>query len=117
MISLSPQTPYIAWIKLGAFVAVCAACYVYGGSNAKARCERAALAKENKALAQAIADNAKANEERRAAQKEVDRLASLPPRVVERVRSNPSGCSLSKPVADGLRDQVRQTNDAIRAVP
>lgn len=33
-------SPYWAWIKLGALVAVCAGCYVYGGSNAKARAER-----------------------------------------------------------------------------
>jgi Tfp pilus assembly protein PilN len=56
-----------------------------------ARDERAKwLTKENAALTQAIADNAKANDERRAAQKEVDRLATLP-------------------------EQVRETNSAIKA--
>lgn len=110
----APISPYWAWLKLAAFVAVCAGCYVYGGSNAKARCERAALAKENKALAQAIADNAKANDDRRAAQKEADRLRAMPPKVKEVIRENPSGCTLAKPVADAARVQVDSVNQAIR---
>lgn len=73
------------------------------------------LGKENKALAQAIADNAKANDERRRAQKKADELAKLPPKVIERVRQNPSGCSLNPAVADELRKQVDEINAAIRA--
>jgi hypothetical protein len=70
---------------------------------------------ENAALTQAIADNAKANDERRAAQKEVDRLATLPPKVVTVVRNHPSKCDLPRPVTDSVRDQVRETNSAIKA--
>lgn len=110
----APLAPYWAWIKVGIFAAICAGCYVYGGSNAKARAERECLAKENKALTQAIADNAKANDERRAAQKEVDRLAKLPPKVKEVIRANPSGCVLPKPVADAARVHVGAVNEAIR---
>jgi hypothetical protein len=80
-----------------------------------ARDERAKwLTKENAALTQAIADNAKANDERRAAQKEVDRLATLPPKVIERVRTNPSRCVRPEPVADASRVQVNAVNEAIR---
>lgn len=74
------------------------------------------LAKENKALTAAVAERDKAIADRNEAQAKADELAKLPPKVVERVRANPSGCSLAKPVADSLRDQVRKTNAAIRAV-
>jgi hypothetical protein len=87
-----------------------AAVYDWGARDERAKW----LTKENAALTQAIADNAKANDERRAAQKEVDRLAKLPAKVIERVRQNPSGCSIPKPVADGLREQVAEINRAIR---
>lgn len=36
---MNPLTPYMVWIKVGVFAAICAGCYVYGGSNAKARAE------------------------------------------------------------------------------
>lgn len=75
------------------------------------------LAKENKALAQAIADNAKANDERRKAQKKADELARPQREVAKSAKANPSGCNLAKPTGDKLREQVRATNDAIRSVP
>lgn len=56
----------------------------------------------------------KAEADRTKAQKEIDRLAKLPPKVIERVRTNPSNCSLPRPVTDGLREQIRETNDAVR---
>lgn len=56
----------------------------------------------------------KADAERRAAQKELDRLAKLPPKVIERVRTNPSNCSIPRAVTDGLREQINETNAAIR---
>jgi len=87
--------------------------YDYGGSEAEAACLRT----QNKALEQAIVDTADANKERLAAQRKADELAKLPPKVIERVRQNPSNCNLPKPVADGLRDQVNKTNAAVRALP
>lgn len=80
-----------------------------GGKSA----ELDAARKENKALSQAVEDASKANDERRVAQKKLDRLAKLPPKVVTLVRENPSNCNLAQPVADGLREQVRETNAAI----
>lgn len=110
-----PLGPYAAWIKVGLFAAVCAGMYVYGGSNAKARCERNALARENKALVQAVAERDKAIADRNAAQRKADELAKLPPKVIERVHQNPANCDIPKPVADELRKQVAEINAAIRA--
>lgn len=108
---------YWPWIKVGAFGLICAACYVYGGSNAKARCERAALTRENKALVAAVADRDAAIKARNEAQAKADKLAKLPAKVVTVVRQNPAGCSLPRPVTDSVRDQVRETNAAIRPMP
>lgn len=103
-----------AWIKLGAFVAICAGCYVYGGSNAKARCERSALAKENAALAVALSQLQNANVQRDKAQARADALGRHPPKVIERIHEYPSGCVRPAPVADAVRVQVDDTNKAIR---
>jgi membrane-bound lytic murein transglycosylase B len=43
-------------------------------------------------------------------------LAEVKPKVVERVRQNPSGCILPRPVTDSLREQARKTNEALRSV-
>ena len=104
---------YADLAKLLAFALICGFFYWVGG----VRVERSCLKADNKELKAALVDNAKANDERRKAQAKADKLAAWPPKVIERVAANPSGCSLAKPVADGLRDQVRQTNDAIRTVP
>jgi hypothetical protein len=72
------------------------------------------LERENYSLKQALRERDEARAQAKAAQKRADELAKLPPKVIERVRQNPSGCSLPKPVADGLREQVRATNDALR---
>jgi hypothetical protein len=62
------------------------------------------------ARAQAAED---ANKRLAAAEKKADALRKLPPKVVTLVRENPSGCVLPKPVTDGLREQVRKTNETI----
>ena len=112
----SPPTPYMVWIKVGAILAFGLGCYVYGGSNAKARCERAALAKENTALTAAVAERDRAIADRNEAQRKADRLARLPAKVIERVRTNPSRCVLPAVVADGLREQGDEIDAAIREV-
>lgn len=108
------------WLHLAvvAIVAVLAAWFYSWAYGNGVNEERAVwLARENKALTQAVADRDKAIADRNAAQRKVDELAKLPPRVVEKVRANPSGCQLNRAVADELRRQARKTNDAIRAVP
>lgn len=57
-----------------------------------------------------------ANKRLAAAEKKADALRKLPPKVVTLVRTNPSNCTLPRAVTDGLREQVRKTNEAI-AVP
>lgn len=84
--------------------------WVHGGDADRAAC----LARENKALTAAVAERDKAIADRNAAQRKADELAKMPPKVIERVRTNPSGCSLAKPVADGLREQAAAINAAKR---
>lgn len=75
------------------------------------------LRHQKQLLAQEQASRAaleKAEAARKAAQEQVNRLAALPPKVIERVRTNPSHCVLPRPVTDGLREQADETNSAIR---
>lgn len=111
---ISIPSSYWPWIKVALWATICAGFYIYGGSNAKARCERAALARENKALVAAVSERDKAIADRNEAQRKADELAKLPAKVVTVVRANPSGCSLPRPVTDSIRDQVKAVNDAIR---
>lgn len=93
--------------------------YDYGGSEAAAGAAKAALEAErdaNKALRDEMDARAAADLKAAKAQAEVDRLAKLPPKVIERVRTNPSNCDLPRPVTDSLREQVEETNRAIRAM-
>lgn len=83
--------------------------WVHGGDSERAK----SLARENKALTAAIAERDKAIADRNAAQRKADELAKLPAKVIERVRTNPSRCSIPAPVADAIRAQVRAVNDAI----
>jgi hypothetical protein len=84
--------------------------WVHGGDSVRLHC-----AQEREKLIEATLKDMQALQaERDAAQRKADELAKLPPKVIERVRQNPSGCSLPAPVADGLREQVRKTNDALR---
>lgn len=107
-------SPYWAWIKLSAFVAVCVACYVYGGSNATAKERSKWLAKENAALAVAVSQLQNANVQRDKAQARADALGKHPPKVIERIHEYPSGCVRPAPVADAVRVQVDAVNKAIR---
>lgn len=91
----------------------------YGGSEEAAKAADAALYAEreaNKALRDEMDARAAADLKAAKAQAEVDRLAKMPPKVIERVRTNPSNCTLPRPVTDGLREQVEETNSAIRAM-
>jgi hypothetical protein len=106
--------PYWAWIKLAIFVVICAACYMYGGSNAKAKERSKWLAKENAALAVALSQLQNANVQRDKAQARADALGKHPPKVIERIHEYPSGCVRPAPVADAVRVQVDDTNKAIR---
>ena len=113
------------WVKPVAVLAVCAALLSTGGlvgyRLATAKWQKAAMDAElshQKYLVQQAEATRKALEEaeskRIEAQKEINRLAALPPKVIERVRTNPSNCDLSRPVADGLREQINETNAALR---
>lgn len=84
--------------------------WVHGADAVRLECAE----KREKLIEAALKDMQDLEAKRAAAQKRADDLAKLPPKVIERVRQNPSGCSLPKPVADGLREQVRATNDALR---
>lgn len=100
------------WLHLAvlAIVAVLAAwAYDWAYENGWNDNRQLWLERENHSLQKAL-------KERDEARARADELAQLPPKIVEKVRANPSGCSLAKPVADGLRDQVRETNSAIRSV-
>lgn len=112
----APLAPYWAWIKVGIFAAICAGCYVYGGSNAKAKERSKWLAKENAALAVAMSQLQNANVQRDKAQARADALGKHPPKVIERIHEYPSGCVRPAPVADAVRVQVDDTNKAIRAM-
>lgn len=112
----APIAPYWAWIKVGIFAAICAGCYVYGGSNAKAKERSKWLAKENAALAVAMSQLQNANIQRDKAQARADALGKHPPKVIERIHEYPSGCVRPAPVADAVRVQVDDTNKAIRAM-
>lgn len=112
----APLAPYWAWIKVGIFAAICAGCYVYGGSNAKAKERSKWLAKENAALAVAMSQLQNANIQRDKAQARADALGKHPPKVIERIHEYPSGCVRPAPVADAVRVQVDDTNKAIRAM-
>ena len=103
--------PYADLVKLLVFVAFAGFFFWIGG----VREERSWLAKENADLARLIKERDDAFKARNEAQRKADELAKLPPKVVTVVRRYPSNCALPRPVTDGLRDQVRETNAAISA--
>lgn len=72
------------------------------------------LAKENAALAVAVSQLQNANVQRDKAQARADALGKHPPKVIERIHENPSGCVRPAPVADAVRVQVDAVNKAIR---
>ena len=45
--------------------------------------------------------------------KAVEAAPKAAPVIRERTHANPSGCTVPKPVADGLRDAIRNGNEAI----
>lgn len=108
---------YWPWIKVAVFGLACVWCYGFGSTNAKARCEREWLELQNADLKDRIAILGAAIDQAKEAQAKADKLARLPAKVVTVVRANPSGCSIARPVTDSVREQVRQTNDAIRTAP
>lgn len=86
--------------------------WVHGGDAARLECERSA-----RELIEAQADELAIMIKRKdAAQRKADELEKLPPKVVTVVRNNPSSCVLPRPVTDSMRDQVRETNSAIRSM-
>lgn len=101
--------PYADLIKILAFAGVCWFFFWIGGVREEAACLKA----DNKLLDRAVSERDQAIEERNKAQAKADKLAKLPPKVVTVVRNNPSNCTLPRPVADSVRDQVRETNSAI----
>lgn len=108
--NLSAINPYWPLIKLGLFVALCLGCYVYGGSNAKAKAQLACM----KAQAKAVdAANARADAINKTLQDELAKPKSGPV-IREVIRANPNSCVLAKPVADSVRDAIRRANEAAR---
>lgn len=112
MSKLDPVKPYVDLIKILAFAAVCWFFFWMGG----VRKENACLTADNKLLDRAVDERDEAIKDRNKAQAKADKLAKIPPKVVTVVRNNPSNCTLSRPVTDSVRDQVRETNSAIRSV-
>ena len=114
---LTALNPYMVWIKLGAAALVLSATFSAGWYfnglrlTAKLETERRQVAEDARLQIEQAQQQAYEAEQAREAMRR--KLAAYKPKVVERVRQNPSGCNLPKPVADGLRDQVRATNEAI----
>lgn len=105
---------HMAVLAIVAVLSAWAYSWAYGNGVAA---ERALwLARENQALTQAVAERDRALADRNAAQRKADELAKLPAKVVTVVRRNPSNCALPRTVTDSVRDQVRETNSAIRAM-
>lgn len=75
------------------------------------------LERENKSLKQALKERDEARAQAKAAQKRADELDKPQREVAKSAKANPSGCDLAKPTGERLREQIRKTNDAIRAVP
>ena len=86
--------------------------WVHGGDTARLSCAE----QREKLVEAALKDMQELEAQRKAAQRRADELAKQPPKVIERVRTNPSGCVLPKPVADAARVHVNEVNEAIRAV-
>jgi hypothetical protein len=86
--------------------------WVHGGDAVRLHCAQ----EREKLLEAALKDMQDLEAKRAAAQAKADKLAKLPPKVVTVVRNNPSNCTLPRPVTDSVRDQVRETNSAIRSV-
>lgn len=86
--------------------------WVHGADAVRLECAE----KREKLIEAALKDMQDLEARRAAAQRRADELAKLPPKVVTVVRNNPSNCTLPRPVTDSVRDQVRETNSAIRSV-
>ena len=84
--------------------------WVHGGDSVRLSCAE----KREKLIEAALKDMQDLEARRAAAQRKADELAKLPPKVIERVRTNPSMCVRPAPVADAVRMQVDDTNKAIR---
>lgn len=85
--------------------------WVHGGDSVRLSCAE----QREKLVEAALKDMQDLEAQRAAAQRKSDELAKLPPKVIERVRTNPSGCVLPKPVGDAARVHANEVNEAIRA--
>lgn len=97
----------IAWSAALAFLG-----YQWGRTSGATR-EASLLADQVAAVRAEQAEDRKRAEK---LQKTLDRLPKSEGKVREIIRDNPSGCRLSDPVHDGLREAVRSGN-ASRKVP
>jgi gamma-glutamyl phosphate reductase len=97
----------IAWSALALFLG-----REWGRADGASR-EAAQLSKQMDAVLAGQAEAASRAERR---QKMLDRLVKSEGKVREIIRDNPSGCRLTDPVHDGLREAIRQGN-APRKVP
>jgi hypothetical protein len=87
--------------------------WVHGGDASRLACAQ----EREKLIEAALKDMQALEAQRNAAQRKADELAKPQREVAKSAKANPSGCSLAKPTGDKLREQIRKTNDAIRAVP
>ena len=99
----------IAFVALLAISLALGFVYRLGGTEARAQCDKAMRVIAEQQAAELEAERAR----RIAAEQKADKLRKLPAKVVTLVRENPSGCVLPRPVTDGLREQVRKTNESI----
>lgn len=104
---------FTVWLTVASLVIAFSAGWYFNGLRltAKLETERRQVAEDARKLVEQAQQQAYEAEQAKEAMRR--KLAAYKPKVVERVRANPSGCNLPKPVADGLRDQVRATNEAI----
>jgi hypothetical protein len=94
------------WKPLAVLVLL-AAVYYWGWSNGREGAELDCLKARN---ADYAASQELANELNQKLQ-EALKVKSAP-KIKEVIRANPSGCSVPKPVADGLREAIRSANAA-----
>jgi hypothetical protein len=107
--------PYWVWIKLAVAVAALCGAMWAGWEMRDTSCDLARSEAQNAALEAVQKDmehwqqKALEADEKLAAELAKPKAA---PKIREIVIANPSNCVLPKPVADGLRDAIRQANSA-----
>jgi len=116
-VRLTALNPYMVWIKVGALalamVLSASAGWYFNGLRGKAalETERRQVAEDARLQIEAAQKLAYDADERY--RKAVEAAPKAAPVIREVVRANPSRCDVPKPVADELRDSIRDGNKSI----